>query len=326
MTAHVDRVMEIASSPSAAAQSLLAASWSRSVNKFGLDPGERRAPDRITESQYRACRSEIGDYLSRAKPWLDHLFSLVGNGGCGVLLTNAGGVILDKRCVSGDEQQFNDWGLWDGTIWSEQYEGTNGVGTCLTEERSVSIHREEHFFARNTGITCIDAPIFGTKGELIGALDVSSARFDQTPALNRMIAALVRRTAIEIEVAAFHAAYKTARIVTVASESQATNAVLLAVDRDDIVVGASRGARKRFGLGIGTEFAPFLASDLLNPEAEGDIGFDAAERMAVVQALTRTGNNVSQAARSLGVGRATLYRRMDRLNIDRRNVTSPKLV
>ncbi|HHY02853.1 MAG TPA: helix-turn-helix domain-containing protein, partial [Paracoccus sp.] len=37
---------------------------------------------------------------------------------------------------------------------------------------------------------------------------------------------------------------------------------------------------------------------------------------AVVRALTRSGGNVTAAARALGVGRATLYRRMRRLGIE----------
>jgi len=34
-----------------------------------------------------------------------------------------------------------------------------------------------------------------------------------------------------------------------------------------------------------------------------------------MRALSRSGGNVSEAARALGVGRATLYRRMSRLGI-----------
>ena len=38
-------------------------------------------------------------------------------------------------------------------------------------------------------------------------------------------------------------------------------------------------------------------------------------RAAVVRALARAEGNVSKAARTLGIGRATLYRRMTRLRI-----------
>jgi transcriptional regulator of acetoin/glycerol metabolism len=54
-------------------------------------------------------------------------------------------------------------------------------------------------------------------------------------------------------------------------------------------------------------------------EGTGDSGlssFEKAERAAVVRALSRSGGNVSQAARSLNIGRATLYRRMGRLGLN----------
>lgn len=313
---HIDRVLETANSSRAAAMSRLAASWSRSVTKHGLHPGKRHAPERVVLQNLRARQESLAEVMRLASPWLDRLFDIVGKPGCAVLLTDAEGIVLDQRLNDGDEQTFKQWGFWQGTNWSEEAEGTNGVGTCLTEKRRVVIHRDEHFLARNTGITCIDAPLFGPDGNLIGALGVSSARYDQNPALNGMIAALVSQTAQGIEVARFRAAYPKSRILTLSDESLEATA-LLAVDQDDLVVGASRGARRRYSFGLGEAIAPCLASELLSDE-EGEVGFERAERTAVLQALAQSGNNVSQAARRLKVGRATLYRRMSKLNIPTR--------
>ena len=91
--------------------------------------------------------------------------------------------------------------------------------------------------------------------------------------------------------------------------------MLLAVDRDDIVVGATRGARKAFGLGASGPIGAVPASDLFG-RGDGPLGFQKAERAAVVRALARAGGNVSGAARALGIGRATLYRRMNRLGLN----------
>jgi transcriptional regulator of acetoin/glycerol metabolism len=52
---------------------------------------------------------------------------------------------------------------------------------------------------------------------------------------------------------------------------------------------------------------------------EGALGLTGAERSVIVRALTRNGGNASAAARELGIGRATLYRRMKALGIE----TSP---
>ncbi|TGN49300.1 sigma-54-dependent Fis family transcriptional regulator, partial [Paracoccus liaowanqingii] len=59
---------------------------------------------------------------------------------------------------------------------------------------------------------------------------------------------------------------------------------------------------------------PRPAADLLG--RQDDLrGFDKGERAAVIRALARASGNVSAAARALGIGRATLYRRMARLGI-----------
>ena len=251
--------------------------------------------------------------LEIAAPKLDQLFGLVGNSGCTVALTDAQGIVIEQRYSLADADAFDKWGLSQGSDWSEGAEGTNGIGTCLAEQRQVIIHRNEHFLARNVGMSCMDAPIYGADGTLAGALDVSSARTDQTEAFNRLIAAMAAQTARHIETETFHAAFPKARIICADNDSSET-ALLLAVDPDDIVIGATRGARKVFGLQATGAISPIPAGDLLGRE-DGPTGVEKAERAAMIRALTRANGNVSEAARALGVGRATLYRRMKRLGI-----------
>jgi transcriptional regulator of acetoin/glycerol metabolism len=314
MKEHVETVLKTVESRTAPAVSRIAASWRRSIERHGLHPGEKSAPARVDGGQLRQRLDKTGSLLQIATPKLDQLFGLVGQSGCAVVLTDAEGVVLDQRCTDADADDFQDWGLATGADWSEAAVGTNGVGTCIAEESTVIVHQSEHFLARNAGLSCMDAPIFGPDGHLAGALDVSSARSDQTEAFNRLIAAMVAQTARQIEVDTFRAAYADSRIIY-AHKDASEAAILLAVDAHDIVIGATRGARKAFGLGAFGPLAPTPASDLLGRE-DGPTGFEKAERTAVVRALTRAKGNVSEAARSLGVGRATLYRRMKRLGID----------
>lgn len=310
---HVDKVIMTVNSPSAAAHSSLAASWRRSAKRHGLDPAEVRASERLTEIDIGQRHEQLERFMRIATPRLDHLFALVGMSGCGVFLTDETGLVLDRRVGEADAAAFDRWGLAVGTDWSEASEGTNGIGTCIAEMRRVIIHRDEHFFVRNIGMSCLDAPIFGPDGTLLAALDVSSARVEQTEVNNRLIAATVAQAAQAIEADFFRASFPDARIVMADNDGN-DGSVLLAVDSDDLIVGATRAARRVFGMEATGALKLRPAADIL---ARGDepSGFEKAERAEVIRALARADGNVSKAARALGIGRATLYRHMRRLGI-----------
>lgn len=287
--------------------------------RHGLDPGRASVRRRLSDHELARRCEELGAFLSVAGPQLDHLFRLVCPTGCNVLLTDAEGIVLDQRANPGDAASFREWGLWQGNDWSEAVEGTNGIGTCLAEGRPVTIHREDHFFARNTALSCIDAPIWGPDGRIMAALDVSSARADQTSQWNALIAAQVAQTAGMIEAGFFRAFHRDARIVVApAQAAPETGAVepvlLLAVDADDLVIGANRAARRAFDLEREGGLRPRPATDVLGQAGAG-ADPQRAERALLIAALTRANGNVSAAARGLGIGRATLYRRMARLKI-----------
>lgn len=281
--------------------------------KYGLDPALAAGRPRLDAGSIAQRSARIGDLLAVAAPRLDQLYQLVCPTGCSVLLTDASGIVLDQRIGEGDRATFQDWGLWSGHDWSEAAEGTNGIGTCLVEGRQVTIHRDEHFFSRNTGMTCMDAPIWGPDGRVIAALDVSNARQDHSEKLNALISAQVAQTARMIEAAYFRASFPQARIIISEGETP-EQSLLIAVDRHDLMIGANRAARRAYGLEKEGALRPRPASDLLGREDE-QTGFEQAERGIVMGALARANGNVSAAARALGVGRATLYRRMSRLGI-----------
>ena len=91
--------------------------------------------------------------------------------------------------------------------------------------------------------------------------------------------------------------------------------MLLAVDQDDVLLGATRSARQKLGLTESSISAGCCASDVLCEKSE-DL-FDA-ERAVLRRALTREGGNVTATARALGVSLATLKRRVRRHGLSRK--------
>jgi len=278
----------------------------------GLAPEDGGRARTVSAERLREARQAMEPLTRAAQPVLDRLFLAVGDTGCCVLLTDAQGIAVDRRGAPVDDDTFHLWGLWPGADWSEAAEGTNGIGTALAEHRPVTIHRDQHFHTRNTGLSCTTHPIHDPQGRLAGALDVSSARADATAIMLGLISNAVGDAARTIETQAFRQAFADARIV-LAGDGADRSAALLAVDRDDLVIGATRAARLALKITDARIAAHLPASDLLGRSGEADLL--EAERGAVRRALARAGGNVSAAARALGVSRATMHRKMNRLGL-----------
>ena len=307
-SAHLDRIAA-ALTGGQAARSAVAASWARSARLHRLDPAGRAIDTRVDAAALAAARDRLGPLLPAAAPHLDRLFAVVGSLGACVVLADAQGIAVDRRGHAGDDRDFAGAGLWTGAIWTEAAAGTNGIGTCLVESRPVTIHRDQHFLARNIGLSCSSAPVFDADGALAAVIDVSNARPDLPDAVAALVAQTVTDAARRVETDLFHAAFPRARMVMVPGLDRALAAVL-AVDADDLVVGATRAARAHLGLTGDLTRAPRPLADLLGLDSHDR--FADAERAVLLRALVRAGGNVSAAARALGLSRATLHRKLGR--------------
>ncbi len=314
---HADRVNAIVSDPAASGRSALFASWTRSLTRYRLDPLNPRPPSALGARELRLARERMGPLLQSAACTLDRLFHTAGGSGSCVLFTDADGVPVERRGADADDRVFRGWGLWTGAVWSEQSEGTNGIGTCLAEARALTIHRDQHFYTRNTGLTCTVAPVHDHRGRLAAALDISSCRNDLTEATARLMAAAVAEAARRIEARHFCAAFAGARIV-LAPEAEGNAAALLAIGSDDLVVGATHAARQACGITDAMLANALPAEAVLSPGGGCAEDLDEAACRVLRRALARSGGNVSAAARALGVSRATLHRKIRRAGLHRR--------
>jgi len=312
---HVDRIHQ-AISGGDAAQSSVVASWQRSCRLHALAPEQDRLPLRLTECELSQARESLDRLIHAAQASLDRLFLAVGGVGCSVVMADRDGVVLERRGSPCDDATFQSSGLWTGAVWSEKCEGTNAIGTCLVEKRPLTIHRDQHFLARNAMLSCTTTPIFDETGNLAAALDVSSCRADFMEGFIQLITVAVAEAARRIEADNFRLAFPGARIVLAPTSTGDINA-LLAIDKDDLVIGATRAARRSLGLSAEQVARAAPAADVLAGVAGRTDTLESAERAVVLRALARAGDNVSRAAKELGVSRATLHRKLSRLAIHR---------
>jgi len=311
-TVHADQVY--ASAQSAAASSPVVASWRRCMTMHRLVPEDKRLPVRLTEQEFHRAREQSERLVAEAADEIDRLFLAVGRAGCCLLLTNREGIALERRGTAGDDRDFHRLGLWTGSVWTEASIGTNGIGTALADERAVSIIRDQHFFSSNINLSCTTAPIRDHRGQLAGALDVSTCREDVNDMTLAILSQTVREAAMRIELNLFRSAFAGARFVMVPTEAGSA-AALLAVDRNDIVLGATRAARLALKLDDQRIASGIPAADALQESQSGAEDLLEAERAALLRALSRSGGNISQAALALGMSRATLHRKMKKFDL-----------
>lgn len=65
-------------------------------------------------------------------------------------------------------------GITLGANWSENIIGNNGIGTALATEHPVLIYGLEHYGQMYNSCVCMGIPITNFKGQVIGALDIST--------------------------------------------------------------------------------------------------------------------------------------------------------
>lgn len=318
---HVRRVKTAVKS-NGAARSQVVASWRRCIFGYGLDPSTR-APRRILSAvELRESSQRLEPLLFAAGATLERLQVALSRMSCCALVAGVDGVPVRWCGKNADAEHLRRFGLWPGVDWSESNEGTNGVGTCLVEKRELTIHRTDHFLARNTELSCTVAPIFDHRGELAAALDITYYGNVASEELIGLLAFAAREAASQIERANFLAVFCDARIIYVPDRAR-TSVGLIAVDNDDIVLGATRTARLLLGITESGLRSGVPAMDLQKQESFSDDTMARAERGTLRRALARTSGNVSASARALDISRATMKRKLKQFNLRRRAETPP---
>jgi AraC-like DNA-binding protein/PAS domain-containing protein len=225
----------------------VAASWHRSAENHRIDPASMIAPHVLTTAELRESREPNEAMVRAVQSELDRLFGVVRRAGYVVLFCDTNGVAIDYRGDETRSSQFRHWGVWVGGSWSEAMEGTNGIGTCIAEQRPITVHQTQHFRARHGSLSCSGAPVFGADGRLTAVLDVSSIDSEVSSQSHGLTLPVVAAAARTLEERLFREAYTRSWIVALAPAGERP-APLLAVDRDHRIVGADGRARAEFGL------------------------------------------------------------------------------
>jgi AraC-like DNA-binding protein len=226
----------------------MATSWRRCLAAHHLDPEVQTAPHIITEKEIKESREPLRNLILHAEEDLDRLYAIVGLQQYVVLLCNRDGVAIHHRGNESMADAYKDRGIWLGAVVSEQIEGTNGIGTCITDQRATMVHRDQHFRTRHIDLSCAGAPIFDPLGRLAAVLDTSSMNPQTTEQSLSLAMAATKVSARGVEERIFREHFRYAWNIAAAHCGGSDVAVLLAVDNDQRILGADHVARRLFSL------------------------------------------------------------------------------
>jgi transcriptional regulator of acetoin/glycerol metabolism len=222
-------------------------SWMRCMKQHALDPATVSEPYFIERVELQERQNRLCDVLSAAKGEMANLFQQIAGSGYAIMLTDADGVLLNYFGDPGFTHAASKTGMMPGAVWSEPYQGTNGMGTALLEKRPTMVQQYDHFLFRNTGLTCAAAPIFDAGGEVLAVLDASG----ETHLAPRHVLDLVNMSVHTIEQKIFLAMYAGRRFMHFHSRPEfvaTLSAGILALDEDDTIVAATRTALPQLGV------------------------------------------------------------------------------
>jgi len=148
-------------------------SWRRCILDYRVDARDVSAPHIITQNELKIFREPLENIVVQAQEEIDRLYAVLRQHGYVVLLCNREGVAIHHRGDEAKAGEFKQWGIWVGGVWSEEAEGTNGIGTCIAKQAPLLVHAGQHFRSRHTQLSCAGAPVFDPHGELVAVLDVS---------------------------------------------------------------------------------------------------------------------------------------------------------
>ena len=272
---HADRVFRVAAhAPATATIDLVPAvdsSWRRCLEQYKLDPARHYQPVVLDARRLKELHDEHAELVHIAQAEMDSLYEQISASGYALLLADTFGVILCERVDPSIKTLFERAGLIVGAEWSEQREGTNGIGTCVTERRPITIHQTDHFRARHIGLSCSAAPIHDPFGNVIAALDASSLSAYGTRESQQHTVALVHASARLIEKHLFLQRYRADTVLRFHYRPEFVDLLhdgAIAVAANGTIVAADRAGLRLLGAQHSGELVGRAFADVFDARCE----------------------------------------------------------
>ncbi|MGV3726900.1 helix-turn-helix domain-containing protein [Hydrogenophaga sp.] len=322
-------------------------SWRRCL-ELGLEPRQRIAFDAVSSSAAHHALEANQPLLRAAAPVIQSLSRAMAHTRYFAILTDARGLVIDVNgpVDRHDPHAANIARI--GVDLSERAVGTTAIGTTLADLQPVWLHRGEHFFDDTSVYSCAGAPIWGPQGQCVGMLDLTGVNVIEQPALKHLVTQSARSIENALTLGQPHRLLlclswpgrvpgdASDGLVCVDADGQITALNRPAADMLGIVAGMAPGhCSEVFAVPVESLFdaarlqrgpleVPLWSGLRLSVLAQLNQGGERGpvhsashglplkdvETAMIRKAVDDARGNVKEAARALGISRATVYRKL----------------
>lgn len=198
LSSEISNILRARGAPEARLPDVIEQSWKRCLADYKLLPDALPKASVLTHSELRMQMEEREEFMRVAEPEIERLFRRLVDSEYIVSLASSQGAMVLFRC---DYQYLSDLavsGVIPGSIWTEDQQGTNGVGTGLRLGKPVIIAGSEHYGTAVQRLTCLTAPVLGRHGAIESIVNVTTSRPGDAR-MNQMVQKIVERSARRIE-------------------------------------------------------------------------------------------------------------------------------
>lgn len=323
----------------------VADSWRRCL-QFGLEPRREVAFEAVSNAQMQRAIEGSQPLLRAASPVIRQLARAMAHTRYFAILTNAQGVVIDVNGPIDRHDPSVNRIARIGVDLSEPAVGTTAIGMALTDLQPVWLHRGEHFFDATSVYSCAGAPIWGPDGQCVGMLDLTGVNVNEQPALKHLVSQSAR--SIENAMALAQPHHLLLRMNWPGRVLGDDSDGLVCLDADGEITALNRPAADMLGVAPGAPMGHASLHFASSVEALFDAAQAHASAQEVplwsglrLQVLAQPGHrsarsapvsqglplkdletalirkavddargNVMDAARALGISRATIYRKL----------------
>jgi len=161
-------------------------SWQRCLD-MGLQPQQSVGFDTITAQHMQRVQEASRPLVQAAQPVLTELARVIADIRYFAILTNTEGIVVDVHGHVDRQDRRADAIARVGVDLSERSVGTTAISAALRELQPVWLHRGEHFFQDTNVYSCAGAPVFDPDGRCAGMLDLTGIETQERPALRHLV-------------------------------------------------------------------------------------------------------------------------------------------